>query len=289
VPRRRGSFIIVAGPQEATMKKYRVKPGVRLDLDDHDPDHTGDYRKAAGKARARRAIAELGTRLAFLQERLYANGDRALLVVLQGMDTSGKDGTIKNVMRGVNPQGCHVVSFKAPSAEELAHDFLWRVHRQVPARGKIGVFNRSHYEDVLVPRVHGQLSKRDVKQRFEQIRAFEDTLHASGTTIVKFFLNISRDEQRERLEARIRDPEKRWKWNSRDLDERKLWNDYLHAFEDAIGATSTDAAPWYIVPANRKWYRDVVVAQTLVATLEEMKLKCPPAPKGVDWDKLKID
>ena len=272
------------------MKKYRVKPGARLELDDHDPQDTGAYRKdAAGKAKAGRAADELDARLGVLQQRLYANADRALLVVLQGMDTSGKDGTIKNVMSGVNPQGCHVVSFKAPSAEELAHDFLWRVHKQAPAKGKIGVFNRSHYEDVLVPRVHGQLSKSEVKQRCQQIRAFEQTLHASGTTVIKFFLHISKDEQKERLQARIRDPEKRWKWSSRDLDERKLWDDYLRAFEDAIGATSTAEAPWYIVPADRKWYRNLVVAETLVATLEAMKLKCPPAPKGIDWDKLKID
>jgi PPK2 family polyphosphate:nucleotide phosphotransferase len=283
--------MIAAVRQEtAAMKKYRVKPGARLNLERHDPDDTGAYgRDDAGKDKARRAIAELGTRLNFLQQRLYANGDRALLVVLQGMDTSGKDGTIKNVMRGVNPQGCHVVSFKAPTPEELAHDFLWRVHKQAPARGKIGVFNRSHYEDVLVPRVHGQLSKRDTKKRCEQIRVFEETLHASGTKVVKFFLHISKDEQKERLLARIRNPEKRWKWSSRDLEERKRWNDYLRAFEDAIGATSTADAPWYIVPANRKWYRDVVVAETLVETLEAMKLKCPPAPKGIDWDKLKID
>jgi PPK2 family polyphosphate:nucleotide phosphotransferase len=223
-----------------------------------------------------------------LQERLYANATQSLLIVLQGMDTSGKDGTIRNVMSGVNPQGCKVVAFKAPSKDELAHDFLWRVHREVPPKGYIGIFNRSHYEDVLITRVHGGVSDKEAKQRFNQIKEFEELLYESGTVILKFFLHISKAEQKERLESRIADPEKRWKWNSGDLEERKLWDEYMYAFEDVISATSTEQAPWYAVPANRKWYRDLVVADRVVDTLEGMKLKVPAGPEGVDFSKLKI-
>jgi PPK2 family polyphosphate:nucleotide phosphotransferase len=271
------------------MKEYRVKPGTKLDLGKLDPDYTGDYkRNEEGKTKAKAAKAEFIEQLSGLQERLYANASRALLIVLQGMDTSGKDGTIKNVMSGVNPQGCRVATFKTPTPLELAHDFLWRVHRETPHKGHIGIFNRSHYEDVLVPRVHGLISEKQVKQRFEQINEFEELLHESGTAVLKFFLHISKEEQRERLEERIRNPEKRWKFNEGDLEERKLWDEYLAAFEDVISATSTDHAPWYIVPANRKWYRDLVVADTVVATLDDMKLQCPPAPESVDFDRLKI-
>ncbi len=271
------------------MDEYRVKPGSRLKLDRFDPDDTGDYKKnAEGKAKAKAATAERIARLSGLQERLYANASGALLIVLQGMDTSGKDSTIKHVMSGVNPQGCRVATFKTPSSRELAHDFLWRVHREVPPKGHIGIFNRSHYEDVLITRVRGLISDKQAKKRFNQIKEFEELLHESGTAVLKFFLHISKEEQRERLEERIRDPEKRWKFNEGDLEERKLWNEYLAAFEDVISATSTDHAPWYIVPGNRKWYRDLVVAETVVAALEDMKLKCPPPPKDVDFDKLKI-
>lgn len=272
------------------MKEYRVKPGTRLDLGNLDPDDTGAYKKDGnGKAKAKAATAERIERLSGLQERLYANKSRGLLIVLQGMDTSGKDGTIRNVMSGVNPQGCRVATFKTPTPLELAHDFIWRVHQEVPPKGHIGIFNRSHYEDVLITRVHGLISDKQVKQRFEQIIEFEELLHESGTAVLKFFLHISKEEQRERLEVRIRDPEKRWKFNEGDLEERKLWGDYMRAFEDVISATSPDYAPWYVVPANRKWYRDLVVADTVVSTLEDMKLKYPAAPKGIDFDKLKID
>jgi PPK2 family polyphosphate:nucleotide phosphotransferase len=191
-------------------------------------------------------------------------------------------------MSGVNPQGCKVVSFKAPSSEELDHDFLWRVHQKAPSKGQIGIFNRSHYEDVLITRVHGWVSDKVVKQRFNQIKEFEELLHESGTTILKFFLHISKDEQKERLEERIRDPEKRWKFNEGDLEERKLWKNYMDAFADVMAATSTGHAPWYIVPANRKWYRNLVVADRVVDALEDMKLKTPPAPAGVNFDTLKI-
>lgn len=271
------------------MKRYRVKPGGKLSLKRYDPDDTGDHKKNdQGKEKAKAETAKLIAVLDGLQERLYANATRSLLIVLQGMDTSGKDGTIKSVMSGVNPQGCKVVAFKAPSKDELAHDFLWRVHREAPPKGYIGIFNRSHYEDVLITRVHGWVSEKVAKHRFEQIKEFEELLTESGTAVLKFFLHISKDEQKERLDARIADPEKRWKWNSGDLEERKLWDDYQRAFEDVILATSTDCAPWYIVPANRKWYRNLVVADRIVNVLEDMKLKTPPAPNDVDFSKLRI-
>jgi PPK2 family polyphosphate:nucleotide phosphotransferase len=271
------------------MKKYCVKPESPLSLDRYDADDTGEYKKTdQDKEKAKAITIQLINRLDELQERLYANGARALLIVLQGMDTSGKDGTIRNVMSGVNPQGCKVVSFKAPSPKELAHDFLWRVHQEVPAKGQIGIFNRSHYEDVLVTRVHGVISDKVAKLRFEQIKEFEEFLVEDGTAILKFFLHISKEEQKERLEARIHDPGKRWKFNEGDLEERKRWKDYMDAFEDVISATSTIHAPWYIVPANRKWYRNLVVANRVVNVLEDMKLKTPPAPPGIDFDKLKI-
>lgn len=271
------------------MEQYRVTPGQRFSLKAFDPEDTGDYKKTTnGRASARAETEKLIAKLGRLQERFYANASRSLLIVLQGMDTSGKDGTIRHVMSGVNPQGCKVVSFKTPSSRELAHDFLWRVHQEVPAKGQIGIFNRSHYEDVLITRVHGLVSGKVVKRRFNQIKEFEELLTENGTVILKFFLHISKDEQKERLEERIHDPEKRWKWNSGDLEERKLWNEYMHAFEDVIAATSTEQAPWYIVPANRKWFRNLVVADRVVDALEGMKLKTPPPPEGVDFDKLKI-
>jgi PPK2 family polyphosphate:nucleotide phosphotransferase len=272
------------------MNQYRIKPGTKLKLDEFDPDDTGDYKKNDdSKAKAKAATGELVAKLDQLQERLYANADRALLIVFQGMDTSGKDGTIKHVMSGVNPQGCKVATFRAPSSQELAHDFLWRVHREVPAKGHIGIFNRSHYEDVLITRVHKMISDKVATLRLDQIKEFEELLAENGTTILKFFLHISKDEQKERLEARIRDPEKRWKFNEGDLEERKLWNDYMNAFEDVLSATSTEHAPWYIVPANRKWYRNLVVADRVVKALEDLKLKTPPVPEGIKWEKLKIE
>jgi len=271
------------------VKRYRVKPGENLSLKEFDPDDTGEYKKnEQGKERAKAELSKLIARLDRLQERMYANSTRSLLIVLQGMDTSGKDGTIKSVMSGVNPQGCKVAAFKAPSKDELAHDFLWRVHREVPPKGYIGIFNRSHYEDVLVTRVHGWVSEKVAKRRFDQIKEFEELLTESGTTVLKFFLHISKEEQKRRLEARIANPEKRWKWNSGDLEERKLWDEYQKAFEEVISATSTEEAPWYVVPANRKWYRNLIVADRVVNALEDMKLKTPPAPEGVDFTKLRI-
>ncbi len=272
------------------MEQYRIKQGSKLNLAKVDPDDAGEFENNGdGKAKAKARLQGHVKRLRFLQERLFAGGNRALLIVLQGMDTSGKDGTIKNVMSGVNPQGCRVASFKAPSRQELAHDFLWRVHQKVPPKGYIGIFNRSHYEDVLITRVHGLVSEKVARQRFNQISEFEELLSNTGTVVLKFFLHISKEEQRKRLEARIRNPEKRWKFSTQDLEERKLWNDYMKALEDVIPATSTDHAPWYIVPADRKWFRNVVVADTVVETLESMNLKCPPAREEVDWENLKIE
>lgn len=236
------------GVKPSFLDAYRVAPDSKVKLNQIDAGGTGPFKaNDRGKARAKEKTEALIARMDCLQERLYAGGQHAVLVVLQGMDTSGKDGTIKSVMTGLNPQGCRVATFKAPSSTELAHDFLWRVHREVPSKGKIGIFNRSHYEDVLITRVHGLIPKKTVTRRFEQIREFEELLHENGTAIVKFFLHISKDEQKERLEARVADPEKRWKFNVGDLEERKFWDPYQRAFEDVIEATSTAHAPWYIV------------------------------------------
>ncbi len=270
------------------MHDHLVSPGSRLNLTGIDPDSTGDYQKI-GKDKAETVTRKLVNKLGDLQERLYANNNRALLIVLQGMDTSGKDGTIKHVMSGVNPQGCKVVTFKTPSPEELGHDFLWRVHQKAPVKGQIGIFNRSHYEDVLITRVHGLISEKVVKQRFNQINEFEELLVESGTTILKFFLHISKDEQKKRLEERISNPEKRWKFSAGDLEERKFWNQYIRAFETMLAATSTRHAPWYIVPANRKWYRNLVIADRIVHALRCMKLTSPPPLADIDFDTLKIE
>jgi PPK2 family polyphosphate:nucleotide phosphotransferase len=271
------------------MKRYRIQPGSQVNLDRINPDDTGEYKaNDQGKARAEEVIQSLLEKLKVLQERLYANASRALVIVLQAMDTGGKDGTIKHVMSGINPVGCRVTSFKVPTPLEQAHDFLWRVHHEMPPKGYIGLFNRSHYEDVLITRIHDTVSDKLAKQRFHQINHFERLLYESGTTVLKFFLHISKDEQRKRLEARVRNPEKRWKFDPNDLLERKFWSQYMGVYEDGISATSTEYAPWYVVPANHKWYRNLVVAETIVAILEDMKLKCPPAPGGIDFDKLKI-
>jgi PPK2 family polyphosphate:nucleotide phosphotransferase len=204
------------------------------------------------------------------------------LIVLQAMDAGGKDGTIRHVFEGVNPSGVRVTSFKAPTPEELDHDYLWRVHKEVPGKGEMVIFNRSHYEDVLVVRVHNYVPPEVWKKRFDQINEFERTLAESGTTILKFYLHIDPDEQKERLQDRLDDPTKRWKFRLGDLEERKLWGDYMEAFEDVLSKTSTDYAPWYIVPANRKWFRDLVVSSVLVDTLEGLKMKYPESEENLD-------
>jgi len=214
-------------------------------------------------------------RLSVLQYLLYAEGKRSVLVVLQGIDAGGKDGTIRNVMSRMNPQGVHVTAFKVPEGAEKRHDYLWRVHNAVPGHGEIGIFNRSHYEDVLVVRVHNLVPKTVWKKRYQQINDFEQMLADSGTTIIKFFLLISKDEQKRRFEERLEDKTKNWKFSPGDVEERKYWDDYMAAFEDAIGKCSKPWAPWYVIPADRKWYRNLAVSEILVKTMENMKLAYP--------------
>lgn len=255
------------------VSKYRVPEGTTLDLSSHDPNSKSGFngRKDEGVA----ALPYLRRRLADLQRRLWAESSQSLLVVLQALDTGGKDGTIRHVFRGVNPQGVRVSSYGKPNERELAHDYLWRIHRDTPGDGFITVFNRSHYEDVLVVRVRELVPSDQWTRRYHHIREFERMLTDEGTTIVKLFLNISRGEQKARLEARLTESHKNWKFNRGDLDDRDLWDSYQAAFTDAIQETSTDYAPWYVVPANRKWYRNLVVASILVRTLEEMNPQFP--------------
>ena len=255
------------------MKQHLVEPGRKIKLAERDPQDTGDFK--GGKEDGLKEIAKLNEKLQELQEVLYAEGKHKVLVVLQAMDTGGKDGAIRRVFDGVNPQGVKVASFKVPTPEEMAHDYLWRVHKVTPANGELVIFNRSHYEDVLVVRVHNYVPKEVWSKRYEQINAFEKLLAENGTTILKFFLHISKDEQKERLQARLDDPTKHWKFSLGDLGERKLWDDYQAAYEDALNKTSTEYAPWYVVPANRKWYRDLVISKVLVETLEGLKMKYP--------------
>ena len=262
------------------MKRYLVKPGAKVDLSDWDPNDTGAFK--GGKQAGLAEVAKLNRKLEALQELLYAEHKHKVLIVLQAMDTGGKDGVIRHVFEGVNPQGVRVAAFKVPTEEELDHDFLWRVHKVVPARGEMVIFNRSHYEDVLVVRVHKLISPEVWKQRYDQINAFERHLAENGTIILKFYLNIDLDEQKERLQARLDDPTKHWKFRLGDLDERKLWPKYMNAYEDALSQTSTEAAPWYIVPSNRKWYRDLVISSVLVETLQNLEMKYPESQENLD-------
>lgn len=245
-----------------------------------DTNSTCDYK--ADKASTVALLNELTAQLVGLQSVLFAEQKRKVLVVLQAMDTGGKDGVIRKVFSGINPQGVRVVGFKAPTAPELAHDYLWRVHAQVPAKGELVVFNRSHYEDVLITRVHKWIDDKTAKRRFREINEFEAMLAAEGTIILKFFLHISKDEQKQRLQDRLDDPAKTWKFNVGDLAERKLWDDYQRVYEDAMRATSTPHAPWYVVPADRKWVRDVYVASVLANTLESLGMQYPAPAAGLD-------
>lgn len=254
-----------------------VKPGKKIRLSDIDPDATGDYKS---KEETVVPLAKLEAKLSDLQETLYAENKQSLLIVLQAMDTAGKDGALRSLMTGINPAGVQVTNFKAPSVEEMQHDFLWRIHRASPPRGIIGVWNRSHYEEVLVVRVHKLVEKKVWQSRYEDINAFEQLLVDNGVKILKFYLHISKDEQKKRLQSRLDDPDKNWKFSTGDLAERKLWDDYQAAYEDAINKCSTAAAPWMIVPANHKWARNIAIAEATVAALEEMK---PQFPK-VDFD-----
>ena len=261
-------------------QKYLVAPGSPVDLSRFDAGDTSAFPE--GKNKTKDVFAELNGRLEELQEMLWAEGRRKVLVVLQGMDTSGKDGTIRHVFDGVNPLGVRVAAFKAPTREELAHDFLWRVHPKVPASGELVIFNRSHYEDVLVARVHRLVPAEVWQARYEQINAFEKLLSDTGTTILKFFLHIDAGEQKERLQARLDDPTKRWKFRKGDLADRKLWHDFTAAYEDVLARTSTGHAPWIVVPANKKWYRNLVVATVLVEALEKLDMKYPEPEEDLD-------
>jgi PPK2 family polyphosphate:nucleotide phosphotransferase len=271
------------------MKRYRIDSPKKIRLHDYDPEETGDFSDDdGGRAECEAQIVKSLTWLDDQQGRLYASRRQAILIILQGMDTSGKDGTIRKVMGGFNPIGCVVESFKVPTEWELAHDYLWRVHRVTPPKGYVGIFNRSHYEDVLVTRVHGMVSKDLCKQRYQEIRNFERQLTDNGTVILKFFLHITKDEQKRRLQERIDTPDKRWKFNLGDLKERELWDDYQKAYEDAIGATGTQEEPWYIVTDDHKWYRNWVVRRILCKTMDAMNLKHPQPPKELNFKKIRV-
>jgi PPK2 family polyphosphate:nucleotide phosphotransferase len=268
--------------QSDLTKRYRIKDGSRFKLADFDPDDQHGLDKDSAKA----LLTQSAERLGALQERLYAEHQWAVLIVLQGLDAAGKDGVIEHVMSGVNPQGCDVHPFKAPSQLELDHDFLWRAAVELPGRGHIGIFNRSYYEEVLVTRVHKELLDRqglpprlvtkDIwKERYEDINAFERHLVRNGTAILKFFLNVSKKEQQKRLLARIDDPTKQWKFNAGDIGERKLWDQYMTAYEDMIRATATDEAPWFVVPADHKWFTRLVVASAIIERVEAIDPKFP--------------
>ncbi len=254
------------------IEKLIVPPGMQVKLRDYDPDETLGFEKGA---QVERMVQTTITRLDDLQNLLWADKRRAFLIILQAMDAGGKDGTIRHVMSGLNPQGCRVTAFKAPTDPELKHDFLWRVHQVVPSRGEIGIFNRSHYEDVLVVRVHELVPEAVWSKRYEQINDFEKMLARNKVTILKFFLHISKDEQKKRIKERLKDPAKQWKLAPADFAERKYWKDYLAAYEDALSRCSTTEAPWFIIPANKKWFRNLAVSSILVETLEDMKLKFP--------------
>ena len=253
-------------------KVHRVDHGSKVRIKDFDPDATP---LCVGKAEAKEQSLTLQQRLGELQELLYAEHRHKILIVLQGMDTSGKDGTVRHVMSGMSPSGVDVFSFKKPTAEELDHDYLWRVHAKTPENGQIVVFNRSHYEDVIVVRVHNLVKEKVWRKRYDQINAFERMLAANGTVILKFFLNISKEEQGKRLQERIDDAKKHWKFQHGDIEERKLWDDYMEAYQDVLRKTSTEHAPWFVIPANAKWYRNLVVANVIADTLESLKMKYP--------------
>ena len=265
-------------------RRFVVKPGEKVRLSKHKTDDTAGIRD---KDRARDRLKENVRRLAELQRLLYAENKHALLIVLQALDTGGKDGTIRHVMSGVNPQGCRITSFRTPSAEELDHDYLWRIHRAVPPRGEIGIFNRSHYEDVLIVRVHNLVPRSVWSPRYEQINLFEKLLADNHVTLLKFYLHISKKEQKARLLARIENPAKNWKVNPDDFEERKYWAKYMRAYEDALTRCSTDYAPWFIIPSDKKWFRNLAVSEIIVETLERLNMRFPPP--SCDLSKLRID
>lgn len=259
------------------LSRYRVAPGQDVDLSAWKTDENEGLKKQLG----RDVTKLLNDRLEVAQELLWAEDKHKVLLVLQATDTGGKDGTIRHVFDGVNPQGVRVASFKKPTPKELAHDYLWRVHRQTPSSGEMVIFNRSHYEDVLVVRVHGLVDEDRIQKRLHHIREFERLLADEGTTIVKFFLHLSKDEQKARLQDRLDKPDKHWKFSKGDLAERELWDDYQMAFTDMLANTSTEYAPWYVIPADRKWFRNLLVLRIVVELFEGLDMSYPPAEEGL--------
>ncbi|MBW4501066.1 MAG: polyphosphate kinase 2 family protein [Scytonema hyalinum WJT4-NPBG1] len=272
-------IVVDSPPPKPNYARYRVRPEQPIVLAAIDPNTSEGYKN---KKDAEDELEHQRQRLQNLQERFYAEHQRSLLIVLQAMDTGGKDGTIKHVFGGLNPQGCQVWSFKKPSDEESSHDFLWRYHQRTPQRGMISIFNRSHYEDVLIVRVKQLVPQEVWQERYQVINEFEHMLTLNNIRVIKFFLHISKDEQKRRLESRLKDPNKHWKFSSNDIKERQFWDDYQAAFEDAINNCSTAYAPWYVVPANKKWYRNLVVARTIADTLESMNPQYPPGEVGLE-------
>lgn len=265
------------------LEKYRVNPK-KFSL----KQYSADDRSARNEDKPQdlAELAKLTEAINARQDILHAEGKHKVILLLQGMDTSGKDGTVKQVFSACDPLGIRLASFKAPSADELAHDYLWRVHAQVPAKGELVIFNRSHYEDVLIVKVHGWIDEAECKRRYQQINDFERMLTETGTTLIKCFLHISKEEQKERLQERLDEPTKHWKFNPKDLEERALWDDYMQAYESAMQATSTEYAPWYVIPANSKTNRNLLISRLLLETLNALPLAYPPKPK--EWDALKI-
>jgi len=259
-------------------ERFKVKPGARISLGKWDPDDTADFE---GKKSVKKQMKKNLERLSELQYLLYAENKRSVLVVLQALDAGGKDGTIRHVMGPLNPQSCKVVSFKTPTTEELSHDFLWRIHRAAPRTGEIRIFNRSHYEDVLIVRVHDMAPRKVWSRRYEQIKAFEKILAQNNTHIFKFYLHISKDEQLERFRARLENPTKQWKASLADFEERKYWDDYVKAYEAVLSKCSTDDAPWFIIPANKKWFRNFAVSEILVEHLSKLRMKFPEPVDGI--------
>jgi PPK2 family polyphosphate:nucleotide phosphotransferase len=266
-------------PVKGALERYWVKPGAEVDLVKIDGNEKVLF-KGVGKEEIQRQFDELQTELQELQKRLYAQNKHRILVVMQAMDTGGKDGCIKHVFSRIDPQGIHVRSFKTPSEEELSYDFLWRVHSKVPHRGQLVIFNRSHYEDIIAVRVKKIYPDEVWKRRQRHVVEFERMLAEEGTTIVKFFLHISKDEQKRRLEARLADPAKHWKINPEDLVDRARWDDFMRAYEDVMQKTSTEHAPWYVIPADRKWYRNLCVARIMLDTLKKLNMEYP----AINWD-----
>ncbi len=262
------------------MKTYLVKPNEKIDLAKRRPDDTSTFK--GDKEQGRKKLAELNTRLEELQEQLFAEHKHKLLIVLQAMDAGGKDGTIRHVFDGVNPQGVKVAGFKVPTPAEQDHDYLWRVHKHTPGKGEIVIFNRSHYEDVLVVRVHELVTRSVWRRRYKHIRDFERILADEGTTILKFFLHIDLQEQKERFQARLDTPQKQWKFRKGDLKDRERWDDYMAAYAEALSKTSTEYAPWYVIPANRKWYRNLVISRILVDTLEGLNMRWPEPEEDLE-------